>query len=93
MKNGILPKLTSIFFLVVGAILVSAGVSHPFRCGTHLVSDGDIKAQVIHKCSEPDVIDSWEEERIYRDFRFERENGPVQEITGAIGSPFSSRKM
>lgn len=73
---NIYGKLSSIFFLIVGAILISAGVSHPFRCGTRLVSDGDTKAQVIHKCGEPDVVDSWEEERIYRDFRFERENDP-----------------
>ncbi|MFX0202450.1 MAG: DUF2845 domain-containing protein [Candidatus Hodarchaeota archaeon] len=38
------------------------------RCGTRLVHKGDTKAEVIHKCGEPDYVESWEEERIKRDF-------------------------
>lgn len=38
------------------------------RCGTRLVHEGDSKAEIIHKCGEPDYVECWEEERIQRDF-------------------------
>jgi len=57
-------------------VLGGAGVSFAFRCGTNPVSEGDTKAEVVHDCGEPDYVDSWEEERIARDFRVERKYDP-----------------
>ena len=40
------------------------------RCGTKLVHEGDTKAEVIHKCGEPNFVQSWEEEHIQRDYNY-----------------------
>jgi len=63
-------------FLAALTILGTAEYSFAFRCGTSLVSEGDTRAEVAHKCGDPDYIDSWEEERISRDFRGERSYDP-----------------
>jgi hypothetical protein len=34
------------------------------------VSIGDTKSQVVDKCGEPDHIESWEEERIKKDYYY-----------------------
>ncbi|MFO7645376.1 MAG: DUF2845 domain-containing protein [Desulfosarcina sp.] len=47
--------------------------SYAIRCGTKLVSTGETRFEVRHKCGEPDFVESWEEERIQRDFRFSPE--------------------
>jgi hypothetical protein len=61
--------------IVIVAVLCVFGFvteASAFRCGTQLVSEGDTRAEVFQKCGEPTYIDSWEEERIQRDF------GPVR---------------
>lgn len=72
-QMNVYDKLSLVFSLIILTILVTAGTSFAFRCGTSLVNDGDTKVEVVHKCGEPDYVDSWEEERIYRDFHFTRE--------------------
>ena len=54
--------LPSILFLFVSVSLAD------LRCGTKLVHRGDSRAEVIHKCGEPDSVEIWEEERIQRDY-------------------------
>ena len=46
----------------------SAGADSGFRCGTKLVGIRDTRDEVIQICGEPTDVDSWEEERIQRDF-------------------------
>ncbi len=36
------------------------------RCGVNLISEGDPKAKVLAQCGEPDHVELWEEERVYR---------------------------
>jgi hypothetical protein len=36
------------------------------RCGVRLISEGDLKPKVLAECGEPDHVEIWEEERIYR---------------------------
>lgn len=43
------------------------------RCGTRLVSTGQTRFEVRQNCGEPAFIESWEETRIKRDFRFSPE--------------------
>lgn len=43
--------------------------AYGFRCGTRLISVGDSKFRVLSRCGEPTHIETWEEERILRDFR------------------------
>lgn len=54
--------ITLLLFLLGGVSIAE------LRCGTKLVHEGDTKAQVIHKCGEPSFVESWEEERIQRDY-------------------------
>jgi hypothetical protein len=48
---------------------VFSDTSFALRCGTRLVSEGDTKAEVVYKCGEPGQVESWEEERIMRDYQ------------------------
>ena len=42
--------------------------TYALRCSGSIVSIGDTKSQVIGKCGEPNHIESWEEERIKKDY-------------------------
>lgn len=54
---------------VASLLFVLGGVSVAgLRCGTKLVHEGDSKAEVFHKCGKPDFVETWEEERIQRDY-------------------------
>jgi len=78
-RSQIAGSIINIFCLIMQPdlmVLITAGPSLAFRCGTSLVSEGDMRAEVARKCGEPDYIDSWEEERILRDFRTDRYDDP-----------------
>jgi hypothetical protein len=67
------------YLIVIVAILYVSGSASEvsaFRCGTKLVSEGDTRDEVSHKCGEPTSVDSWEEERIQRDFGSVRHYDP-----------------
>ncbi len=36
------------------------------RCGVRLITEGDYKAKVLAECGEPDHVEVWEEERVYK---------------------------
>jgi hypothetical protein len=65
-------------FVIIAILCVFGSVeaTYAFRCGTHLVSDGDTRAEVIQKCGEPTFVDSWEEELVQRDFGAVRNSDP-----------------
>ena len=37
------------------------------RCGTDVITEGDMSAEVLSSCGEPQYVSSWVEERIKRD--------------------------
>ena len=79
------------YLIVVLTILCMSGLARAdaaFRCGTHLVSIGDTRDEVTHHCGKPTSIDSWEEERVLRDFRTYRENDPRTERDEWNREPF-----
>ena len=45
------------------------------RCGARLITEGDYKARVLAECGEPDYVEVWEEERVYRFRRHPRYYG------------------
>jgi len=45
------------------------------RCDPYIISLGDTQSEVLDKCGQPSNIETWEEERIKRDFY---RNIPVQ---------------
>jgi hypothetical protein len=63
-----------IFSLITCIILLGlVNICSAFRCGTELVSEGDTKFEVLHKCGDPDYVESWEEDRLQKDFGLRRE--------------------
>lgn len=65
-------KITHLLYCLSICILVII-MNHPaygLRCSGRIVSIGDTKSQVIDKCGEPDHIESWEEERIKKDYYY-----------------------
>lgn len=36
------------------------------RCGVRLITEGDTKSRVLAECGEPEYVEVWEEERIFR---------------------------
>jgi hypothetical protein len=44
------------------------------RCGARLITEGDTKSKVLAVCGEPQYIDFWEEERIYRYYPWAKYN-------------------
>ena len=57
--------ITSLLFIFFIATLANA-YAYSLRCGVRLISEGDIKAKVLAECGEPDHVEMWEEERIYK---------------------------
>ena len=67
------------YLIVMVAILCGSGIANAdsaFRCGTQLVSLEDTRDEVLRMCGQPTSVDSWEEERILRDFRTYRDYDP-----------------
>lgn len=69
-------NLKFIFFLIVIIILAAAGTSFAFRCGSSIIREGARIHEVLQKCGKPDYVDSWEEERISKDYPPARELEP-----------------
>jgi hypothetical protein len=63
-------KITRLLCCLLICILVILidNPTYGLRCGGSIVSIGDTKSRVIDKCGEPDHIESWEEERIKKDY-------------------------
>ena len=85
-------RILFMFYITLLILFMTSGKSLAFRCGTHLVSDGDTREEVAYKCGDPDFVDSWEEERIYRDFRFERNVDPRTSDLERYRTPFLVKK-
>lgn len=62
--------------LAMFCISVDCRADSSFRCGTQLVRLDDSRNDVIRKCGEPTSVESWEEERIQRDFKTGYEYAP-----------------
>jgi len=62
--------------IVIISVVITATGAHALsiRCGVRLISEGDIKPKVLAECGEPDHVEIWEEERIYRHYYKTRED-------------------
>ena len=63
MKSGKIPLITAIILSMTALANVHAA---SLRCGVRLITEGDLKARVLAECGEPDHVEIWEEERLYR---------------------------
>lgn len=57
-----------IMVVILGYAVASAmpAFGTALRCGVRLITEGDTKSRVLAECGEPENIEAWEEERIYR---------------------------
>ena len=55
-----------ILFLWYSLNSVIPAFGSALRCGVRLITEGDYKSKVLAECGEPQYIEVWEEERIYR---------------------------
>ena len=59
-------RITIIILLIFFITMLANAYGYSLRCGVRLISEGDYKAKVLAECGEPDHVEIWEEERIYR---------------------------
>lgn len=52
--------------IIILTIMFSNTYAISLRCGVRLITEGDPKGKVLAECGEPDHVDIWEEERVYR---------------------------
>ena len=58
------------------------------RCSGEVITEGDTTYETRKHCGEPDHIDSWEEERILRDFRRRRTDDDIYGRGRGYREPF-----
>ena len=56
--------------MVLAVLMIPVAVEGGVRCGGRLVEVGDTRYDARKACGEPDHIESWEEERVLRDYRY-----------------------
>jgi len=52
--------------LILSFLALTNSHASSLRCGVRLITVGDFKARVLAECGEPDHVEVWEEERVYR---------------------------
>ena len=60
--------------IILLIIMLPQAYATSLRCGLRLITEGDYKAKVLAKCGEPDHVEIWEEERVYRYYYQPRED-------------------
>ena len=58
----------TVMVLIIWCLTITAfpAFGSALRCGARLITEGDPKSKVLALCGEPQYVDFWEEERIYR---------------------------
>ena len=52
--------------LILSVLALTSANAASLRCGVRLITIGDFKARVLAECGEPDHVEVWEEERVYK---------------------------
>ena len=95
MKTRTVALLLPIIFLIMS---LSNAYAASLRCGVRLITVGDFKARVLAECGEPDHVEVWEEERIYK-FRHHPgyygiyESYEYSDRNHEYGKPYRIRKL
>ena len=95
MKAGIIPFILS---TILSIFLFTNANASSLRCGVRLITVGDFKARVLAECGEPDHVEVWEEERVYK-FRHHPgyygiyENYEYSDRNDEYGQPYRIRKL
>jgi hypothetical protein len=60
-------KLIAFILPIMLSLLVQTNSqASSLRCGVRLITIGDYKARVLAECGDPDHVEVWEEERVYK---------------------------
>jgi hypothetical protein len=59
-------QIAGFTIVIIAALVLTGTEALGLRCGSRLISEGDPKAKVLAECGEPDYVEVWEEERVYR---------------------------
>jgi squalene cyclase len=95
MKAGITPFILSI---ILSIFLFTNANASSLRCGVRLITVGDFKARVLAECGEPDHVEVWEEERVYKfghhpGYYGIYENYEYSDRNYEYGKPYRVRKL
>ncbi len=52
--------------ILFSIMMLTNAYAYSMRCGVRLITEGDPKTKVLNECGEPDHVEVWEEERIYK---------------------------
>ena len=55
-----------ILLMILSILMLTDARATSLRCGLRLITEGDFKAKVLAECGEPDHVEVWEEERVYK---------------------------
>ncbi len=58
-------RIVIMLSLVLSVLALNEVHATSLRCGTRLITEGDLKSRVLAECGEPDNVEVWEEERVY----------------------------
>ena len=58
-------RIVIMLSLVLSVLTLNEAHAASLRCGTRLITEGDLKSRVLAECGEPDNVEVWEEERVY----------------------------
>jgi squalene cyclase len=84
--------------LIIALLALTSSHASSLRCGVRLITVGDFKARVLAECGEPDHVEIWEEERVYK-FRHHPgyygiyENYEYSDRNYEYGQPYRIRKL
>ena len=91
-------RLASILTITLSLLALTTAQASSLRCGVRLITVGDFKARVLAECGEPDQVEVWEEERVYK-FRHHPgtygvyENYEYSGRNYEYGEPYRIRKL
>ena len=84
--------------IILSLLALSSANAASFRCGVRLITVGDYKARVLAECGEPDHVEIWEEERVYRFYQHPGyygiyENYEFSKRDYEYGKPYRIKKL
>ena len=91
-------RIPIILAFILSIFLFTNANASSLRCGVRLITVGDFKARVLAECGEPDHVEVWEEERVYK-FRHHPgyygiyENYEYRDRNYEYGKPYRVRKL
>ena len=90
--------IAAILPIIFSLLALGSSQADSLRCGVRLITVGDFKARVLAECGEPDHVEVWEEERVYKfghhpGYYGIYENYEYSDRNYEYGKPYRVRKL